>query len=171
MSCCRCNRNGTCSGCICRRSGKICDNCLPGRLGRCQNRNQPSPKDGPNEEPDEEHTEEPTEEPAPECNFQWGPLDGPDVYRIISEAYNEIIHWRPNFFQVPSGNSGKALVTEIARLYQAYANDSSLESIAIKASFVCQALLLQTPSSRSKAKDHCQHLQRRLQLWNAIFTP
>ena len=56
-------------------------------------------------------------------------------------------------------------MSEIARLFQAYADQSSLECIAIKASFVCQILLLQKPSKNSKTKDHCSHLQRRLDLW------
>ena len=50
-------------------------------------------------------------------------------------------------------------------MLQAFANGSQLESIALKASFVMQILLLQKPSKKSKSKDHISHLKRRLELW------
>lgn len=36
-TCCRCNGNGRCYNCSCRKLGKPCVNCLPLRKGRCQN--------------------------------------------------------------------------------------------------------------------------------------
>ena len=47
MSCCRCNRKGSCLRCKCVQSGRNCGNCLPGRLGNCKNR-QPTPKSAAN---------------------------------------------------------------------------------------------------------------------------
>ena len=80
-------------------------------------------------------------------------------------AYDEIVHWKCNLFQVPSGSSGKALVLEISRLYRAYVDCSSLESVALKACSVLVALALQKPSRTSKSKDHVSHLNRRFALW------
>ena len=57
-------------------------------------------------------------------------------------------------------------VTELARLYQAYADGSSLESVAMKACTVAPILLLQKPSRTSKSEDHVNHLQWRLDLWH-----
>ena len=37
MSCCRCNREGTCKSCSCVKDGRACSNCLPKRLGSCVN--------------------------------------------------------------------------------------------------------------------------------------
>ena len=37
MSCCRCNRAGTCKSFSCVKDGRICSNCLPKRLGSCVN--------------------------------------------------------------------------------------------------------------------------------------
>ena len=54
---------------------------------------------------------------------------------------------------------------ELARLYQAYADRSSLESVALKACSVLVALTLQKPNRTSKSKDHVAHLHRRLTLW------
>ena len=66
---------------------------------------------------------------------------------------------------IPTGNAGKSFVSELANLFQAFADGSSLEQIALKAAMVMQVLLLQKPSKTSKAKDHANHLQRRLFLW------
>ena len=164
MTCCRCSRKGTCSGCICAQAGKSCRDCLPSKLGTCRNRCQNTDDLGEQRDQDKETSKE--IDSIPECNFKWGRRDGPEAFKILSSAYREIVHWRPNVFQVPSGNTGKAFVTEIARLYQSFADKSSLESISIKASIVCQALLLQKPSRGSETKDHIRHLQRRLDLWN-----
>ena len=90
-------------------------------------------------------------------NFRWGSLKGVE--------YKEVIHWRQNVFLIPSGSTGKAFVSEIARLFQVYADSSSLESSAMKAITVLQVLLLQKPSCTSKSSDHVKHLKRRLDLW------
>ena len=76
--------------------------------------------------------------------------------------------WILEHLCIPSGSIGKAFVSEIARLFQAYADSSSLESIAMKAITVLQVLLLQKPSRTSKSSDHVKHLKRRLQ---ATFIP
>ena len=56
-------------------------------------------------------------------------------------------------------------MSELARLFQAYADSSSLEGIAMKACTLIPILLLQKPSRTSKSKEHATHLQRRLELW------
>ena len=106
--------------------------------------------------------------PPPTCSqpdFQWGQLDGQTFCKMIDTAYNDIIHCKRNLFLLPSGAAGKTFIQEITRLLQAFANGSQLESIALKASFVMQNLLLQKPSKKSKSKDHISHLKRRLELW------
>ena len=99
-------------------------------------------------------------------NFTWGSYNGKVFCTSINLAYEEVVHWRRNLFQVPSGSSGRAFVSELARLFQAYADSSSLECIAMKATTVMQILLLQKPSRTSKSKDHVAHLQRRMELWS-----
>ena len=99
------------------------------------------------------------------ASFQWGSCSGPEFCDTVSCVYDEIVHWKRNLFQVPSGCSGKAFVLELSRLYQAYADCSSLESITLKACSVLVALTLQKPNRTSKGKDHVAHLNRRLALW------
>jgi len=67
---------------------------------------------------------------------------------------------------IPFGKAGKLFVKELARLYQAFADNTALSSIALMACSVIQPLLLQKPHKHSKAKDHSVHLLRRLELWN-----
>ena len=77
----------------------------------------------------------------------------------------EIKSWRQNFFPVPFGTVGSSFVSELARLYRAYAEGSAQESVALKAVTILPSLLLQRPHVKSKPKDHIDCLQRRLQLW------
>ena len=100
------------------------------------------------------------------ADFCWGSHEGKAYYDAVTTAYNEVIHWRRNVFLVPSGTTGKAFVSELARLMQSYADGSSLESIAMKAGTIAQTLLLQKPNRKSKSKEHVTHLQRRLKLWH-----
>ncbi len=37
MPCCKCNKTGSCRGCVCVKTGKSCTNCLPSKLGTCSN--------------------------------------------------------------------------------------------------------------------------------------
>ena len=103
--------------------------------------------------------------PLAEPNFTWGCNDGRTFCESINAAYNEAVHWRRNIFKVPSGKAGKEFTLELARLFRSYGQASSLECIAIKAAMLMPVLLLQKPSRTSKAKDHVQHLERRLKAW------
>ena len=66
--------------------------------------------------------------------------------QTVNGAYEEIVKWRRNIFLLPSGKAGKAFVKELTRLFSlAYADESPLECIALKACSVTQCLLLQKP--------------------------
>ena len=98
-------------------------------------------------------------------NFIWGEIDGETLAHSIDCCYEEIVHWRRNLFKLPSGKSGKSFVREMSRLFRAFGDGSAMERVALKAAMVLPALLLQKPHAKSKAKDHCSHLERRLKLW------
>ena len=105
--------------------------------------------------------------PMNEPNFSWGELDARLVIRRIQTAYEKVVHWRRNVFLVPSGKVGRSFVDELARLFKSYGEASALEPVALSATTVLCALLLQKPSRTSKAHDHIQCLQRRLKTWRA----
>ena len=98
--------------------------------------------------------------------FTWGDLRGEDFTQVIEAAYAETVTWRRNLFNIPSGKNGKAFVSELARLFRSFAEATALELVALKAAMVMPHLLLQKPSQKSKAKDHCVILGRRLRMWH-----
>ena len=100
----------------------------------------------------------------PCVDFQWGDKDGETFCKLIRDAFEVVVHWRRNSFLIPSGKAGRDFVLELARLYQAYADNSTLHSIALTACCVFQVLLLQKPHARSKSRDHTHCLERRLDL-------
>ena len=77
-----------------------------------------------------------------------------------------MVHWRCNSFLVPSGKAGKDFVLELAKLYQAHADNTTLHSVVLTACCVFQVLLLQKPHARSKSKDHVHCLECHLELWH-----
>ena len=104
-------------------------------------------------------------------DFRWGVLTGQECVDSIDNCYKTIVHWVRNLFKVSYGKAGKAFVLEQSRLIRSFSDNSSLESIALKASFVFPPLMLQKPSRWSKAKDHISRLERRLELWkNGSFS-
>ena len=98
-------------------------------------------------------------------DFTWGRLSGEDFAETIHNAYSEMVHWRRNVFLVPTGKVGKQFVKELTRLFNAYAQSSALESVALESIMVACGVLLQKPHEFSKSKDHVIALDRRLNAW------
>ena len=95
----------------------------------------------------------------------WAEYNAIQFTASLNTAFAEVVHWKINLFIVHYGKSGKSFVTEIARLFTAFATGSALESIALKAVTLMPILLLQKPARKSKAKDHISCLERRLDTW------
>ena len=107
----------------------------------------------------------PSFRPAQSMSSSWGDLSGEDFTKVIDDAYAQVVHWRPNLFKAPSGKCGKQFVAELTRLFNTFAMESDLESIALKAAMTLPSLMLQKPHVKSKTHDHIFCLQRRLSLW------
>ena len=107
----------------------------------------------------------PATPPIADPSFNWGPLDAQSFIDLIDKAYNDVVHWKLNLFHVPFGRAGKQFVSELARLYRAFAEGSTLECISLKAATVLTTLALQKPYRNSKAKAHSHYLERRLASW------
>ena len=103
--------------------------------------------------------------PVADPMFTWGCHESTTFITSLNVAYNEVVHWRPNLFRVPYGKVGKSFVSELAKLYNSFASKSAMECIAMKAAVVLPILMLQKPSSKSKAKEHNSCLERRLNTW------
>ena len=88
-----------------------------------------------------------------------------EFINLISNTYDEIVHYRRNLFNVPSGKAGKEFIDELTHWLRHFNTSSNLNSIAIKAFMVLPSLMLQKPTSKSKAKEHSECLLRRLKQW------
>lgn len=84
----------------------------------------------------------------------------------INNAYDEVVHWRRNIFKILSGKAGKLFVRELARLFKAYAECSTLEGIALNAAMLLPILVLQKPHRNSKSKDHIKCIETRMKKWS-----
>ena len=96
-------------------------------------------------------------------NFTWGLTDAVSFTTQINEVYNEVVQWKR--FKIPHGNTGKAFVSQLALLYNAFGTASALEPVALQATIVMPHLLLQKPHKGSKNKVHLECLKTRLELW------
>ena len=109
----------------------------------------------------------PSPSPLAAFCFSWGEYDAESFSHSLTALYMEVVKWRPNFFVVPLGNSSKKFVLELSRLFRAYAEGSTLESVAQRAITVMSILLLQKPAYNSKPKDHFACLEHCLHTWQA----
>lgn len=103
--------------------------------------------------------------PVSPPNFTWGSLSGTEFQLQVNHAYSEVVHWKQNLFRVPSGTAGNKFVSELTRLFQAFADSSSLESIALTASMLMPQLLLQRPYKHANKEAIQSCLSRRLNAW------
>ena len=77
-----------------------------------------------------------------QADFHWNEINGNVFFQQVTNAYDDIVHWKRNNSLVQSGKVGKSFIRELARLYQSYADDAPLECIALKACSVFQSLML-----------------------------
>ena len=98
-------------------------------------------------------------------NKTWGNISHESFCENINYVYDEIVHFRRNIFNVPSGRAGKAFIEELTFWLQQFNSNSDLNSVAFKSFMVLPTLILQKPSATSKSKEHSAAIERRLNLW------
>ena len=100
--------------------------------------------------------------------IKWGTLEGEVTIKSkISSIYDEVTQWRKNLFLLPRGKVGTDLIKEMTRLIRLFTNETKWTRIALAQLQIFLPLMLQKPSSKSKAKDHVKYLEKRLKLWHA----
>ena len=70
----------------------------------------------------------------------------------IMSAYEVIVKWRRNLFELPKGASGKAFVTTICNLIDAWCNKTEKREYALYGIAIMPNLLLQKTNSKRKRK-------------------
>jgi len=93
-------------------------------------------------------------------------ISGEDFVTKINQIYDNMVRWRKNLFQVPSGLHGKSFIKLKTDWLKCFNNNTDFQGIALKVFMILPSLLLQKPSKTSKAKDHTKCLGERLKLWN-----
>lgn len=76
-----------------------------------------------------------------------------------------MVHWRPNLFKIPFGACGKQFVAELTQLFNAFAFESDMKDIALKADMTLLLLLLQKTHAKFETHEHVSCLRCRLNLW------
>jgi len=100
-----------------------------------------------------------------EMNFVWGSISGNDFKKYITDSYEEVVYWKKNLLEIPSGAIGCSFVNETVKLFNCYTQGSPLELISLKAVAVMSHLLLQRPHKKSSVSENKEHLKRRIDLW------
>ena len=92
--------------------------------------------------------------PCKPCeDFQSGEGKDGETCKLIRDAFDVVPHWRRNSFLVPSVKAGKDFVLEfqLVRLYQAYADNTTLHSVALSYRLLCVS-----ETATSEASYACQ---------------
>ena len=83
----------------------------------------------------------------------------------IKEAYEKVIYWRRNLFEIPKGKHGKAFVQELTTWINRWCDKTKYQVIAFDALSILPILLLQKTSKKAKSKQNKETLERRLNAW------
>ena len=86
-------------------------------------------------------------------NKTWGNISHESFCDTINGVYDEIVHFKRDIFNVPSGRTGKAFIEELTSWIKQFNSNSDLNSVALKAFMLLPALVLQKSSATSKSKD------------------
>ena len=98
-------------------------------------------------------------------NAIWGAMKGQDLADSVNNAYLEVVRWRRNLFNLPTGKAGEDFIDELTKLYCHFNDSTAFKSIALTLSAIIFPLLLQKPAPTSKSRDHVRYLQKRILLW------
>ena len=108
------------------------------------------------------------------CAGRSGDSETNDVNRFndaVQIAYEQVVLWRRNLFNIPYGSSGAKFVDELAALIHGFTGLLPSKRTSWKAVCVACHVLLQKPTSAGSNATYSQHLERRLGLWRSDRFP
>ena len=131
----------------------------------------PESQTTPDEARQQEQVEQQVENPDSESEGERTsvPIEHPSdsVRKSIMAAYEVIVKWRKNLFELPKGASGKSFVTAITSLIDAWNNKTDKRDHALYAVAIMPNLLLQKTNNKARGKENKETLTRRLEMWNS----
>ena len=71
----------------------------------------------------------------------------------IFDAYEKIVYWRKNLFELPKGANGKEFIKEMTRLINDWSSVSPDRDVSLKSLMVMPSLLLQRTSIKCKSSE------------------
>ena len=86
----------------------------------------------------------------------------------VKRVYEEMVIWKKNIFLLPSGAAGISFISLITEWLGNINNNTSFKGISWVVIMILPNLLHQKPSAKSKAKEHSQLPNERLQMWNDV---
>ena len=99
--------------------------------------------------------------------IKWGDMEGEEtIQEALNNTYKIVTQWKKNFFFLPRGKSGSDYLKEKTRLLYLLINNTPWARLSLGLVHILGPLMLQKPSSNSRARDNANYLQRRLQLWS-----
>ena len=72
------------------------------------------------------------------------------TFKCVFEAYEIVVKWRKNVFELPTGSAGKAFIVHMKSLIDNWCDNVSNCDYALKALMIMPHLLLQKPNAASK---------------------
>ena len=91
--------------------------------------------------------------------------DENDYIKTINSAFEKIVYWKKNHFDLPKGAVGKTFINEMTKLIDEWNTKSPNHDTSLTALMVMPALLLQRTSPKCKTSEVKKHLERRLEMW------
>src|SRR5205085_1039938 len=64
-------------------------------------------------------------------SFTWGPISGKVLTSYVVTAYEELVFWLKNLFQIPNNSCGRSFISETTRILNTYVHGNPLEPIAM----------------------------------------
>ena len=89
----------------------------------------------------------------------------------INEAYEKVVYWQKNIFELPKGKNGKDFVNEMTTWIDRWSNKTKYREFAFKALFIMPNILLQRTSLKAKSHENKTCLERRLKTWKDLSIP
>ena len=75
-------------------------------------------------------------------HYTWGRYRDIEFEENVTFIYEQIVYWKKNRFLLPTGKDGKLFIDELAKIFNAWIDDSPLKKIAKKAVMIMSSLLL-----------------------------
>ena len=102
------------------------------------------------------------------ASIQNSPPSNLSYIDALSNAYDQVVHWRKNLFELPKGKLGKDFINEMTANLEKWSNAVS-RPYCIKALMLLPNLLLQkstnTLNAKHKNKINRENFERRFALW------